>query len=107
MTGGGEKASADQAGPEAIVSRKERGRPGKPEIEHLKLVGRIPHLLDMRPTAWNLVQDDKKAQDRSGHVQEHLDHVGPDYGCHSSLKSVEQSEAHDGQDGHHFAGSKN
>ena len=38
VAGGGEKAAADQAGPEAVAAREELGRPGKAEIEHLEFV---------------------------------------------------------------------
>src|SRR5579864_9340161 len=106
MAGGGEETAADQARPEAIVSGEELGRPGKPEIEHLKLMGRVRDLMDVRPAAGNLVQDNKEAEDGAGDVQKHLNDVGPDNRRHAALKSVEEREAYDHEDGDDFTGSK-
>ena len=61
----------------------------------------------MRPAAGDLMQDDPKAEDRAPDIQEHLNGVGPDHGCHPAFEGIKQSQAHDDQDGDDFAGAQN
>jgi hypothetical protein len=106
VTGGGKKAAADQAGPEAVVSSEELGRESKPEIEYLEFVRGLGYLSDVRPATRDLIQDHEETKEGAGNVEEHLDDIGPDDRGHAALESVEEGQTHDHGDGDDLAGAQ-
>ena len=99
MRGRGEKAAADDAGQKGVGFCKEAGFRGQAEVEDLEFVGGAGHLDDVVPAAGNLPQDHEEAEDSPGHVEEHLDDVGPDDGGHAAFEGVEKRQADDQQNG--------
>ena len=102
VAGSSQKASAQQARPEAIGSTKESCRERNAEIEHLELVRGLAECDGMRPTSRGLMQDEKEADERTTGVQDHLQDVGPNDGGHTAFESVEECEGNDGGDGGKF-----
>src|SRR5689334_16093296 len=102
----GEETSSDDSGPEAVAAGKELGGPGEAKIEHLEFMRGAGKEIDVRPAAWNLREDNRKAEDGTTHVEEHLDHVGPDHGGQAAFECIKQGCADDHGDRDDLAGAE-
>src|SRR5450755_381609 len=107
MAGGGEKTATDQACPEAIAAREKLRRQRKTKIENLELVQGCGDVGHMSPTSWNLLQNYKKAENRSADVQNHLHYVGPNNRRQAAFKGVEQGQENDYDNRDYLSGSQN
>ena len=81
VRGHGEERSAEQAGPEGVGLGQVEGK-----VEHVELAERRGDGVDVGPAAGGLVTDRPEGDQGSGHVEGHLDDVGPDDGGHASFK---------------------
>ena len=99
MAGHGQKTAAHQAGPEGVFPRKELHGRRESKIEYLQLAGIGRHGHHVRPTAWDLGQDHRQADDRADDVQTHLRDVGPDDRGHAAFECVKQRQTDDQDDG--------
>src|ERR1039457_5265405 len=69
---GGKKPPPRHPRPECVLPSEKLERGGEAEVEYRELVGCGGHRRDMAPAAGYLAQDHRKTEDRSEHVEVHL-----------------------------------
>src|SRR5258707_11961363 len=98
MAGSRQESAANESCPERI-GLPEAGS----EIEHAEFAGGVSNLMNVRPSAGNIVNDGRYTEQRSRDINPRLYDVGPNYRRQAALEGINQRQHGDDCDGHYFS----